>query len=98
LSMLYEQQHSRRDRAFQFACKLARLRLPGLAITGSSGDVRARADHFIPEIISDIVKARVARKLVAAGGADHLRDMRVDVQSAELIAARGERVEENLFV
>ncbi len=87
----------RRRGALQFLGHLARLGQPAFAVAGAAGHIRSRAHHIGPEEIGDIVEAHVARNFVAAGRADHLRDMRVDVQPAQFIASQAERIEESLL-
>src|SRR6185437_11905880 len=73
----------------QGVAELAGIGVPALAVAGAAGGIAALADNLVPEIVGDLVVARVAGELVLAGGADDLRDMGVDVQALELIAMGG---------
>src|SRR5271155_2891749 len=81
----------------EFSRKLPRLCEPALTVAGTGGDIGSRTHHFVPEIIGDVVETIITGELIAPGCADHLRDMRVDVEPAQLIAARRERIEESLL-
>ena len=90
--------HVVRDATFlrvagELACKLAGRCVPRLAVTRAAGAVRAALGHCVPEVVGTVVQV-VAVELVAARGADDLRNRRVDVQPLQLVAARGERLED----
>src|SRR6266478_3896564 len=83
-----------RDVHLQFRGELSRLRRPTLAIAGPAGYVAARADHFVPEEIGDVMESHVAGDLVPSRGGNYLWDMRVHVQTAEFVATRCQRIHE----
>src|SRR4030095_4361072 len=86
------------DAAFLRVTRQLRRELPGrcvprLAVTRAAGAVRAALGHRGPEVVGAVVQTIVSRELVAAGGADDLRDRRVDVQPLQLVAPCGERLD-----
>ena len=72
--------------------------LPPFAVGRAAGGVGAVPRDLAPEVLGDPPIALVARQLVAARGADHLRDVGVAVQALQLVAPLGQRREEALVV
>ena len=71
---------------------------PTLAVARTPGAIRTFADHFLPKIFRNVAIAAIAGKFVIAGRGDHLRNMRIDVQTLQFIAMGGERIEEGFLV
>jgi len=81
----------------QFPSQLPRLALPSFGVAGAFGNVTARAHHFIPEKVGHIMEAHIAGDLVPARRRDHLRNVRIHVEPAQLVAPQRQRIEEALL-
>ena len=82
----------------QFTGEFAGVCVPGFSVAGTPRAIGALAGNFIPEITCDVAIPLLPRQLIAASGADGLRDMRVRMNAFELVAMLGERIEEHRFL
>src|SRR5215469_528317 len=71
---------------------------PRFRIARPACDIGASGRDFIKEVLGQIAKTTVARDLVSSGGRNYLRDMRVDMQSLQLIPPRCQWIDEALLL
>src|SRR5581483_10753322 len=71
--------------------------LPELAIACASGCIGVMADALMPEVVRNLVKARVTGQFISARSPNHLRNMRIRMDSSQIILPCGQRVEKFLL-
>src|SRR6185437_8899875 len=84
-------------RAAKGGAERAGIGAPAFAVAGPAGGVAAPAHDLVQKEMRYFVVARVASELVLARGANDLADVGVDVQTLELVAVRGQGVEEGVL-
>src|SRR5437588_6985134 len=78
--------------------QLAGFSVPRLVLARAAGRVRTLVYNLVPEVLRKVAILCVAGELVHTRRRDHLRDVRVDVQSLQSITVRQQRiVEGSLF-
>jgi hypothetical protein len=83
-----------RVRPSQRSFKLSGGRFPVFILARVADDVVAGIENFGKEVLGNFAIAAIARDFVHAGRANDLGNVRVGVQTLQLIAARGQRIKE----
>src|SRR2546429_8712662 len=78
--------------------KFARIVPPAFVIARAACTVGTFGDDFVPEIIRNVVVPLLAGQLITASRADHLRNVRVRMQTFQLILALCQRIKELLVI